>query len=81
MPALPPLASNSTGIAGAQPWLPPPPAALVTWSSSSPDDARRFVVERDRLLSFQCRSSGESGSGAARVALDYIEVRVRYRLP
>lgn len=33
----------------------------------------------DHRMYFQCRPDGESGTGRAEVALDYIEARIRYR--
>jgi hypothetical protein len=78
-----PLAVNATAAAGTAPFLPAAPASLVDWRSSSPDDARSFLLERDGLLSFQLRPTGPSSPvpGASRVALDYIEVRIRYTVP
>lgn len=75
------LASNSTGVRASSPWIAAPPQAAIEWTASSPQEARRFVLERDRLSSFQCRPSGSNGLGTAAVALDYLEVRVRYRSP
>jgi hypothetical protein len=76
-----PLASNATGLNAAQPYLPGSSTALVEWTSSSAAQAQRFVMERERRAAFQCRSAGSSGVQAqeAAVALDYLEVRVRYR--
>lgn len=78
-----PLASNHTGLNAGQPWLPLPNAALFDWSTGSSTEARQFIIERDAQLAFQCRPSGASGPGTvgSRVALDYIEVRVRYVAP
>jgi hypothetical protein len=75
-----PLATNDAGVAGAQPVLGPPGTTLVTWSARA-EEARRFIMERDGRLSFQVVPSGSMGPdpGGARVALDYLEVRVRYR--
>jgi len=75
------LASNGAGHAGEPPYLPDQAASLLDWTAATADEAQRFVVERDRQLSFQCRPAGGSGSGLASVALDYIEVRVRYSVP
>lgn len=77
------LATNSTGINLMQPWLPVPNAARIEWSSASAVQARQFILERETQLVFQCRPSGTSGAVAAeaQVALDYIEVRVRYAAP
>jgi hypothetical protein len=78
-----PLAANATAAAAQAPYLPAAPASLIDWRSSSPDEARRFVLERDGRLSFQLRPSGPAGPdpSGSRVALDYIEVRVRYSVP
>jgi hypothetical protein len=56
--------------------------AVIDWTSKSREDARRYFTERDGTLAFQVRPLGASGAGAneAAVALDYIEVRVRYCL-
>jgi hypothetical protein len=61
----------------------PSNSALLSWSASSAADAQRFFLERDRALAFQCRPNGSSGISdqEAAVALDYIEVRLRYRAP
>lgn len=75
------LGSNSTGVTAASPWIVAPPQAAIEWAASTPEEASRFILERDRLSAFQCRPSGASGRGAASVALDYLEVRVRYRTP
>jgi hypothetical protein len=74
------LAGNSTGLNAAQPYLPAPNAALIDWAAGSPAEASRFLLARDGQLSFQCRPAGTSGSSGreAQVALDYVEVRVRY---
>jgi hypothetical protein len=70
------LATNGTGAALQPPYLPPAPASLVSWSAPSPAEAQQ-------LGSFQVRPSGAAGSdpNGARVAVDYIEVRVRYAVP
>jgi hypothetical protein len=83
-PGLPPgswqeLAANNAAATSTLPHLPAPPAALIDWSSASADEAQSFFLERDASFNFQCRPSGVSGQGNATVALDYIEVRVRYR--
>ncbi|MBN2360211.1 MAG: hypothetical protein JXR83_12235 [Deltaproteobacteria bacterium] len=75
------LASNSAFASTAEPHLPAPPGALIDWSAASADEAKAYLFEHDRSLHFQCRPSGLSGTDDARVALDYIEVRVRYRAP
>jgi len=72
------LASNAASLASAQPWLPSPPGALVDWIAPSAAEAQRFVVDAGRTLAFQCRPAGLSWSGTAKVALDFVEVRVRY---
>jgi len=73
------LATAVAGLAPAPARLPDASTALLDWSAPSAEDAMRFVSERDRRLAFQCRPAGPSGSGEAQVALDYVEVRVRYR--
>jgi hypothetical protein len=77
------LATNATGLAAAPPHLPAAPAPLVAWQSSSADQARSFLVEQFGAAAFQLRPNGGAGNtpdGAA-VALDYMEVRVRYTVP
>lgn len=74
------LHSNSAALGAA------PPGSAVAWSVTGPTaaaEARRFVTERDRLLSFQVRPTGPAGSsvGGGAVGLDYLEVRVRYAVP
>jgi hypothetical protein len=78
-----PLASGGVGLNAAQPWLPNPNAALMSWSAGSTIEAQRYVRSKDSLMAFQCRPSGSSGVSTedARVALDYIELRVRYAAP
>ncbi|MBN2360968.1 MAG: hypothetical protein JXR83_16045, partial [Deltaproteobacteria bacterium] len=83
-PALPPgswqeLASNSVGIAAAPPYLPAPPAALIDWTTASSSEIEDLIFESDNTFNFQCRLAGIPGAPDATVALDYIEVRVRYR--
>jgi hypothetical protein len=75
------LATNSTGVAPSPPYLPAPPATLLAWQSGTPAEGLRLLTERDGRLSFQVRPSGAAGTeaGGALVALDSIEVRVRYR--
>jgi hypothetical protein len=73
-----PLATNDAGLLAAAPWLSPPPTALIDWSASDAEEARRFVLARDVKLSFQCRPGAPSGTDGDRVAMDYVEVRVRY---
>jgi hypothetical protein len=74
------LAVNGAGVAAAQPYLGPPATTAMDWRSASAAEARRLIGERDGRLSFQVVPSGTMGPdpGVARVALDYIEVRVRY---
>ena len=74
-----PLATSDTGLGASAPWLGPPSTTQVDWFAGGAD-ARRFITERDGQLSFQVVPSGTMGPdpGGARVALDYIEVRVRY---
>ena len=77
-----PLEINTIGLTGSPPQPLAPPASELCWKSSSPEEARRYLVERDGLT-FQVRSRGGAGpapDGAA-VAVDYIEVRVRYTAP
>jgi len=77
------LASNGAGVAASSPWLAWPPAALMDWKAADAAEALRFVTDRDLRLSFQCRPDGSSGVSAseAAVAVDYAEVRLRYRAP
>lgn len=60
----------------AQPYLPGADGALLDWTAPDDVEARAYVLDRD--LAFQCRPDGTTGSGLAEVALDYLEVRVRY---
>jgi hypothetical protein len=85
-PGLPPgswheVATNLVAASSSPPHLPAPPAALIDWNSSSADEARQYLFAGEGAISFQCRPAGVNGDGGARVALDYIEVRVRYRTP
>jgi hypothetical protein len=54
--------------------------SILSWEATSAPEAARFLVERDLSMSFQIRPNGGAGSApdGATVALDYIEVRVRY---
>jgi hypothetical protein len=76
-----PLAANATAAEAQAPYLVAAPASLIEWRSSSGDEARRFIAGGG--LSFQLRPSGSAGPdlGGSRVALDYIEVRVKYSVP
>jgi len=78
-----PLADNTTGVAAAAPYLPAAPLSLVSWTSASAAEARRFVGGRAATISLQVRpaSSAAATPGAPVVALDYLEVRVRYTTP
>ena len=75
------LLSNSVGVASRQPYLGAPSTTLIDWQAPGASTAQQFLTERDGQLSFQVRPSGSMGSaiGGASVALDYIEVRVRYQ--
>jgi len=77
-----PARHDGAGVAGTQPVLGPPGTTLITWAAGA-QEARRFITEGDGRLSFQVVPSGSMGPdpGGARVALDYIEVRVRYTTP
>jgi hypothetical protein len=77
------LASNASGVAAAQPYLGAPATTLIDWRAPSAAVARRFLVERDALIGLQLRPSGPMGPdpGGSRVALDYVEARVRYVNP
>jgi hypothetical protein len=75
------LAYSSTGVNAAAPWLPPAPGAFMEWVSADAATAQRYLVNG---LAFRIRPSGGTGSpptSAAAVALDYLEVRVRYTAP
>jgi hypothetical protein len=74
-----PLATNDAPAAAGPPHLGPPATTLLSWAGGAAD-ARRLMTERDGQLSFQVVPSGTMGAdpGGARVALDYVEVRVRY---
>ncbi len=70
-------AASSQGMADAQPLLPPPPGARLVYESASADDARR-LLSATGLAAFQCRAAQATGAAGAKVAMDYVEVRVRY---
>jgi hypothetical protein len=78
-----PLASNTTGVNPANPYLPMPNAALIDWTAPTTADALRFFMVRDRAMSFQVRPSGPSGPGSneAQAAVDYLEIRINYQVP
>jgi hypothetical protein len=85
-PGVPPggwrtLGANTAGVSESEPYLPGADQTLVSWTSKDAGEARRFVTERDGQMSFQIRPLGATGAGTreARVAVDYVEVRVRYR--
>jgi hypothetical protein len=75
------LDANDVVAGDTQPVLAVPPSSLLGWRAASADEARRFMVERDALMAFQCRPAGQAGEDGASVALDFIEVRVRYVAP
>jgi hypothetical protein len=77
------LATNQVGVNATQPFLPTPNTALMGWTAASAAEAQHYLRTRDSALAFQCRPTGASGVGAqeARVALDYIEARIRYAAP
>lgn len=74
-------ASNAEDLAPGQPLL-PGESAKIHWVASQ-DSEPLYFTERDAALSFQVRPKGISGDGTrqASVAVDYIEVRVRYTAP
>ncbi|MBI5525076.1 MAG: hypothetical protein HY897_02000 [Deltaproteobacteria bacterium] len=85
-PGLPPgswqaLGSNAAGLNDIPPYLAGPDETLISWTSNDAAQARRFITERDGKMSFQIGPSGPTGTGAreAAMAVDYIEVRVRYQ--
>ena len=55
--------------------------ALIDWQSLSLSDIQCLYLERDRLLVFELRPVGISEAGAAQVAVQSIELRVRYQSP
>lgn len=69
------LASNAAGVP-----LASSAAGLIDVQASGSDAAERTrsLFGPDNRMFFQCRPEGESGAGAAEVAFDYGEVRVRY---
>jgi hypothetical protein len=71
-----PLASNGVGRN-----LPAPPGALMTWSSLSAAEASAYLYQPDSTASFRCEPVDGSGQTDAEVAVDYLEVRVRYTTP
>jgi len=75
------LDRNAAGIADGLPQMPEAGAALLDWTAPDAPEAQRFLLDRDMTMAFQCRPAGTSGSGSAQVALDHVEVRVRYRPP
>lgn len=77
------LESNGAGMNATQPWLPAPDGALIDWSPATPGELRRYLSSGAHPSPFQCRAGGPSGASAteAQVALDFIEVRVGYRIP
>jgi hypothetical protein len=76
------LASPADGVAPAIPYL-GGPGPLVEWATADPEVIASRLVSRDMALAFQCRPAGTSGagSGEAAVAMDYVELRIRYRAP
>lgn len=64
------LGTNSAGLS----------TGWIDWTASSPAEAQRYYNPLDQQLTVQCRPSGTSAGAAqvAKVALDYVEVRVRY---
>jgi hypothetical protein len=71
-------AGNTVAIADAQPLLPAPPGARLVFTAASADEARQYVLAEPRMGAVQCRPAGVAGAGTAAVAMDYVEVRVRY---
>jgi len=57
--------------------------APLDWRSGGPGEAARYVLERDRRLHLLVRSTTGMGNGPepARVVVDYLEARLRYRWP
>ncbi|MFO0582774.1 MAG: hypothetical protein U0229_10895 [Anaeromyxobacter sp.] len=76
-----PLAASAAGVAAAEPYLPAAPASLVAWSSASAAEARRLVGGRASTISVRVEPAAATVPGSAVVALDYLEVRVRYATP
>jgi hypothetical protein len=72
------LGANQVGISPTSPQLPQTAGALIEWNSASAAEAHRFLFAGSGTSSFRCAPAGNSGKGIAQVALDYIEVRVRY---
>lgn len=77
------LGSNTVGLAASAPWLPAPATSRIDTSTSSALQATRLITDRDGMLSLQVRPRGGASTDAkgAAVALDYLEVRVRYAAP
>ena len=75
------LGYSSAGVSSQQPYLPLRIEALIDWTEANPNTAQRYMVDGPKTMSFRCTPNGSSGAGAAEVALDYIEVRVRYKAP
>lgn len=73
------LGSNQADIYSNSPHLPEPSESLIEWTATSPDEAQAYVYHPMGKLLFQCRSRSTNGTAPAQVALDAIEVRVRYQ--
>ncbi len=58
-----------------------PQPGTVRWGSDDPDRVERMVFEPDRSLHLAVVPTAPNGTGYARLATDYAEVRIRYRLP
>ena len=59
------------------------PSARIEWSSSNADEASQFIVMPERTIYLQvrpvCSSEANQAYRDAKVAVDYLEVRVRYQ--
>jgi hypothetical protein len=78
------LATNANGLtlSSAQPFQSAADGGdWVFWSSSSAAEAQSYWMDRDGQFSLQLRPSGTAGPGPteAQVAVDYVELRVRYQ--
>lgn len=77
------LDNNTTGVNASQPYLPVPNGALLTWFTTDPAEIEQYLLERSSSINLQCRPSGQSGSTdqTSQVAMDYVEIRVKYQAP
>ncbi len=73
------LATNASGASTSAPWIAAPPAAGLEWTAASASEARGLVSQGDSSFTVLCSPLAATGLEPGRVAMDYAEVRVRYR--